>query len=107
MKTLNELEAERLAWSLETFPEATPSSSLIKLVGEIWEVDSDLLTGKDPTEEYADCLMCLFDSAGRAGISVEDITRAFEKKLQKNKARVWKRNDDNTYSHVKTADTNP
>jgi hypothetical protein len=100
-KTLIELEAERLAWSLDIFKDATPVSSLRKLEGEIKEVEADLVTGIDPTEEYADCLMCLFDSAGRAGISVEAITQAFARKLEKNKARTWVKNPDNSYSHVK------
>lgn len=100
-KTLAELEAERLAWSFETFPEATAISSLRKLEGEVAEVEADLLAGTDPTEEYADCLMCLFDSAGRAGITVEQLTIAFAAKLAKNKARSWIKNTDNTYSHQK------
>lgn len=105
MKTIHELEAERLEWSLKTFPDATPHSSLIKLTDEIMEVEQCLIhpdhSKEDATEEYADCLMCLFDSAGRAGIKPEQIFEAFENKLAKNKTRVWKNNGDNTYSHVK------
>jgi hypothetical protein len=40
-------------------------------------------------------------SAGRHGISAEQIIAAFKTKLAKNKARQWARNADNTYSHVK------
>lgn len=101
-KTLIELEAERLEWSLATFKLATPISSLRKLEGEILEIESDLINGEDPLEEYADALMCLFDSAGRRGITLAELTEAFARKLEKNKARTWKRNPDNTYSHVKS-----
>lgn len=111
MKTIIELEAERLEWSLKNFPEATPRSSMLKLQSEVKEVLKEIGTLEklpdgddglgDLTEEYADCLMCLFDSAGRAGVSVEEIFEAFEEKLEINKSRVWKKNDDNTYSHVK------
>jgi hypothetical protein len=104
MKDIIELEKERLKWSLEIFPEATAISSLNKLRGEIDEVERDLRMGfidDGAREEYADCLMCLFDSAGRAGISPDEIFKAFEKKLAKNKARKWVKNPDNTYSHVK------
>lgn len=104
MATLAELERERLEWSLETFKEATPLSSLAKLQDEMDEVANEIQHGHDPAdlvEEYADCLMCLFDSFGRAGITMEQIESAFEAKLAKNKARVWKKNDNNTYSHVK------
>ena len=101
-KTLEQLEAERLAWSLEVFTEATPISSLRKLEGEMKEVEVDLSLGNDPTEEYVDCLMCLLDSAGRAGITMEQLRDGFAKKLAKNKARTWSKNPDNSYSHVKS-----
>lgn len=99
-RTLPDLERERLVWSLETFTEATSISSLRKLEGEIREVEADLLSGNDPTEEYADCLMCLLDSAGRAGLTVDQLTQAFAQKLAVNKQRVWRKNDDNSYSHT-------
>jgi NTP pyrophosphatase (non-canonical NTP hydrolase) len=106
MSTLEELENERLQWSLKTFPEATPISSLRKLEKEMEEVEQHL---NDPghfdrdelIEEYADCLMCLFDSAGRLGIPISEITAAFAIKLIKNKNRKWIKNPDNTYSHIK------
>lgn len=97
------LEKERLEWSLKNFPDATKASSLKKLREEIDEVEVCLLFPdvSDITEEYADCLMCLFDSAGRAGILPEQIFEAFAKKLEINKNRKWKKNPNNTYSHVK------
>ena len=105
MRTIQELENERLQWSLKNFPDATPFSSLQKLKGEIAEVeealDADERDELELLEEYADCLMCLFDSAGRVGMTPDDIFKAFEKKLLKNKGRVWIKNPDNTYSHVK------
>ena len=90
MKNIISLEADRLKWSLENFHEATHFSSLEKLREEIKEVEKELmLLEKFPeqegtlklTVEYADCLMCLLDSAGRAGVSVESIIEAFAEKL--------------------------
>ena len=101
MKSLIELEKERLAWSLETFTEATPIASLRKLESEIKEIEANIVKGHRDPEEYADGIMCLFDAAGREGISVEEIIEAFEAKLAKNKARKWKKNPDNSYSHIK------
>jgi hypothetical protein len=95
------LERERLEWSLKTFTEATAISSLRKLEAEIKEIESDINAGVKEPEEYADALMCLFDSAGRHGITVEDIIKSFAIKLEKNKKRTWHKNDDNTYSHIK------
>ena len=100
-KSIIELEKERFAWSLKTFPEATAISSLRKLETEIEEIEVDIVEGHREPIEYADALMCLFDSAGRHGITVEEIFEAFAVKLEINKARVWKKNPDNSYSHVK------
>lgn len=88
MKNIIDLEKERLRWSLKNLPEATAQSSLEKLKGEIKEVEFELRNNpRNPEiiEEYADCLMCLFDSAGRAGILPKQIFEAFELKLKKNK----------------------
>lgn len=100
-KPIQELEAERLEWALKKFPDATPISSLIKLCSEIEEIHNDIISEVREPMEYADALMCLFDSAGRQGILPEEIFVAFEKKLAINKTRTWNKNPDNTYSHVK------
>jgi len=101
MKSIIELEKERFEWSLKTFPEATAISSLRKLESEIKEIKLDIVIGIKEPMEYADALMCLFDSAGRNGISVERIFKSFEEKLEINKKRKWKKNPDNSYSHLK------
>jgi hypothetical protein len=100
-KTIIELENERMEWALQVFPDATAESSLIKLREEVGEIEADIKRGVIATEEYADALMCLFDSAGRYGVTPVMLFKAFEQKLKKNKAREWKRNSDNTYSHIK------
>lgn len=98
-----ELEKERFEWSSKTFPEATAISSLYKLKDEIDEIIKDIIDGKRRPEEYADCLMCLFDSGGRQEdpILPEEMFEAFSKKLSINKARIWIKNENNTYSHKK------
>ncbi len=103
MTNIIELERQRLEWSLSNFPEATAISSLRKLESEIEEIEVDIIEGHKNPIEYADALMCLFDSAGRNGISVEEIFKAFETKLEINKNRQWVKNPDNTYSHLKLA----
>jgi hypothetical protein len=103
-KTIIELEKERLEWSLATFTEATAISSLHKLRGEVDEIQKDIEAGLRVPEEYADALMCLFDSAGRQGITPEEIIESFEHKLAINKARRWNKNPDNSYSHKKVDD---
>src|SRR5689334_6659330 len=101
MTDILKIEEERFAWSKKTFIEATAISSLRKLEQEIIEIENDLAIGTPEAEEYADALMCLFDSAGRSGITAEEIFIAYEKKFEINKSRTWKKNPDNSYSHVK------
>ena len=96
-----QLEANRMKWALYTFPEATAVSSLNKLREEANEIEQSLLNGQPDPIEYADALMCLFDSAGRAGITPLHVFEAFQEKLLINKTRTWVKNPDNTYSHVK------
>ncbi len=97
------LEEERLEWANQMFPEATAESSLLKLIGEVEEIQKDLAEGKREPIEYADCMMCIFDSGARQKVPITptDIINAFKEKLEINKNREWKKNPDNTYSHVK------
>lgn len=95
---------ERMKWSFQTFPEATALSSLIKLQGEVEELQADILIGKRSPLEYADILHCVFDIAGREvdPVSPEEIFQAFKDKFEINKNRTWIKNADNTYSHKKS-----
>jgi len=96
-----DLEHDRFAWSLKTFPEATPLSSLNHLKSEIREIQESIEDGKPDVKEFADAQMLLFDAAGRCGIGVQDIFDAFREKLEENKARTWEQNEDGFYGHVK------
>jgi hypothetical protein len=95
------MENARFKWALEVFPRATAISSLRKLEEEIKEIEADLHAGTPKAEEYADAMMCLFDSSGRAGISAVEVMRAYQQKFEKNKSREWVMNEDFTYSHIK------
>lgn len=98
---IHSLEDDRFAWSLKTFPEATPLSSLNHLKSEIKEIEESIQDGKPDVKEFADAQMLLFDAAGRCGISVQDIFDAFSEKLEENKAREWVKNEDGFYGHLK------
>lgn len=97
------LEEKRLKWSKETFTEATAHSSVLKLISEAEEIKKDLENGIREPLEYADALMCLFDSAARQETPIfpEEIFEAFRQKIEINMARTWVKNPDNTYSHKK------
>ncbi len=102
-KSIFELEEERFKWSLKTFPEASALGSLKKLKEEVAEIEVNITNGERDVMEYADCLMCLFDSARRQEepILIQEIFDSFEKKLEINKKRTWVKNDKGSYSHVK------
>lgn len=105
--TWKEAIKDFLSFSRVTFSEATAISSMSKLEEECDEV-CDVIAGKDGelAEEYADCLMCIFDSAMRAGISQEEILSAFIDKTATNKSRKWIKSPDNTYSGEKGGEDN-
>lgn len=101
-KSFIELERERSQWSNKIFPEATAFSSLLKAEEEINEIKLDLEEKNPNVFEYVDALMCIFDSAQRAGFPVEKIRDAYEEKNRINiHEREWVKNPNNTYSHIK------
>lgn len=100
---------EHTEWTGKMFTEATAVTSIYKLQAEIVELIEALEQGRFDSDgdraqlldEYADCFMCLMDSAMRRRVSALDILAALRIKLTKNKGRTWVKNPDNTYSHVK------
>lgn len=91
-------------WTAATFPEATAMSSIEKCRDELDELQIEVVFPSSKellTEEYVDSVMCLLDSASRAGVTVNEFVEAFRLKLEKNKARKWIKNANNTYSHIK------
>lgn len=102
-KELIDLEERRFKWSSKIFPNATSFSSLQKLKKEVEEIEKDLENKVRKPSEYADVLMCLFDSARRQEqpITPQEIIDAFREKLEINFRRDWIDNGDGTYSHKK------
>lgn len=95
------LEKERFQWSQRTFPEATPEGSLAKAREELGEIEQDVKNNIKEPIEFADAIMCLFDAAARLGMDATVIMKAYSKKIEINKNRTWKKNPNNSYSHVK------
>lgn len=88
-------------WSQETFGSdlvrgpTGPLKHLAKEVNECLEKPNDL-------EEYADLQFLVFDSARRAGFTVNDLKRAFTEKLKINKMREWnKPSSDEPVEHIR------
>jgi len=96
-----ELEKKRMERSLKTFPHATPRGSLERAKEEIKEIQEYIDNGVKDPYEYLDAIMCIFDVAGRMGISAREVMIAYELKLDINTKRTWNRNPDNSYSHKK------
>jgi predicted house-cleaning noncanonical NTP pyrophosphatase (MazG superfamily) len=95
MKT-NELYELMGKFSIETFPKADSVDHLKKLQSETLEAIED---PKD-VYEYADCLLCIFGAAYKAGFSYEELKLASETKLYVNKNRKWEKLEDGTYQHI-------
>ena len=93
------LEEKRFKWSMETFKEATPLGSLAKAREELDEVEADVKAMELNPEEYADVIMCVFDVAGRMGISAKEVMDAYVAKIAVNKGRKWVKQPDNSYKH--------
>lgn len=105
-KSFEQVVAEHLEFTTETFPLATSLGALIHGHREIDEIRWNIENGIDNSvtkTEYADVLGCIFDSANREGISFDEIMWAFYTKVQVNKKRKWKYNGDGSYSHIKDA----
>ena len=109
METFEKLFEEHRQFSKDKFPDSTWESSLRGLEREIEEVENAradyyVIDGSENKEklgiEYVDCFMYLLDSMSRVGFTIEELQRLFKKKLEINKNREWRKNKDNSYSHV-------
>ena len=101
MVDIHELERERFAWALKTFPNATTIGSVDKLIDEAKEIREDLVNGTPRVDEFADVLFMLFDAGGRVGFTPSDIFEAAAQKFEVNKSRTWSDNENGSYSHIK------
>lgn len=104
MKNFETIAKEHIEFTTATFTEATALSSIYKLQAETEELKAELSNKFNTIElitEYADCFFCLIDSAARCGLSIDHIISSMEQKLEINKSRKWKKNPDNSYSHIK------
>lgn len=102
------LAKKHFAFTSETFPMATPLGSLNKAMAEITETAIELRRSEENIEhitmEYADVFLCLIDSFSRMSITAAEVLEAMNTKININKARKWKLNEDGqTYSHIKAS----
>ena len=110
MRTLEDLYKEHQLFAEEKFPDSTWESSLKGLRREIKECEKEgkrLSKNPDLDQsseewgiEYVDCFMYLLDSMARAGFTIDDLKEFFQEKLNINNDRNWKKNSNNTYSHI-------
>lgn len=89
-------------WSVMQFAKADEFVSLNKAKKEIDELELELGCGDDRAalDEYADVFLCLFHSAKKKGFSVTQVLNAIHEKAEINYKREWRKNDDDTYSHI-------
>lgn len=104
-KNLKDFWIEQAAWSEKTFgptSERGPLGPLKHLAKEVQEVI------KDPSDlmEFVDCLFLVLDATRRAGFTYDQLVEGAFKKLDINKARVWKTtgNPDEPIEHDRSKD---
>ena len=87
----NELASDQSEWSQATFgtdAERGPLGALRHLEKEARECQAAVGTN-DLAEELADCLLLLLDASRRAGLKPMTLVEAAQKKMVKNRERVW------------------
>lgn len=94
-------------FAIVKFEDSTEISSLEKAKDEIKELKErlegewDIYIAPLEKEEYVDVIMCILHSAAKRGYTANEIMTAFAEKFGVNKKREWKKNPNNTYSHIK------
>lgn len=84
------------SFAAKTFSEASAVDHLEKLKQEAQEAKEN---PKDITE-YADCLLCLFGAANKAGFTYNELLEATRDKLFIVENRQWEKKPDGTYQHI-------
>lgn len=104
-------------WHEQTFKDATLPGQLVKFAEEMNEFDVAINSGQDALSELADMIIVaagierfdeLFASAfvqftymeaSDAGFDMTELWEAVQKKMEKNRKRVWKKTAEGTYHH--------
>lgn len=93
---VRQLSAGIREWSDKAFGVGRNGLSMAyHLKKEVDEVIQDIETFVDPGKELADCLMLVLDCASHSGISVRDLLKLTDEKLEINKNRKWGTPDEN------------
>lgn len=99
-KKLNTLISKQKKFSNKTFGNPQKCNFKIPLLHLKEEID-EVLSNPDDKIEWADCLLLFLDAVQRKGFSIENIIDISHKKLKINKKRVWKKDSNGLYKHVK------
>ena len=104
-------------WHSETFPDVTLPGQLIKFAEEMNEFDVAINSGQDALSELADMIIVaagirrfdeLFASAfveftymeaSDAGFDMTELWDTVQKKMEKNRKRIWNKMTNGTYHH--------
>lgn len=102
------LKNDIVNWSIEVFPDLTEEKQTLKLQEEVFELEN-ATTEEEKMCEMADVFIVAIILAIRFNSSLGktvstlaslfDIQEYVEKKMIKNKARVWKKVSNGTYHH--------
>ena len=95
--TFEELLRDTGEWADINLPNEDVVGKLTHLKEEVDEV----LATPDDVEEWADCFMLLYDALRKQGLPFREVQTAMERKLEKNRLRVWEETSPGVYHHVK------
>lgn len=98
---MSELQAEIVAWIIETFPDRSSEGLLTHFREEVAELCEELESSppdeQNVREECADVMHFLFQIAGQYGFDLMEETR---RKFEINQARTWAASEDGIVRHV-------
>jgi hypothetical protein len=90
-------------WQEETFDSSAEDSTsgVIREAKELRGAFINREAKEAKLTEATDVIMFLLYAIKKSGYTIDELKLAFIKKLKENRLREWKKNSDNTFSHVK------
>lgn len=92
------------AWQNETFGQSNAMAKANHLAAEVIELITAIKRDDElnAAEEIADCIILLFGTASKLGLTHADVCRAVDTKMQTNKKRTWGTPDQfGVVNHIK------
>lgn len=100
LDTFNDFYKRYAEFSNSTFGTPEERGCLSPLL-HLQEEVKELMDKPNDEMEWADCFLLLLDAARRKGHSVDALVKFANAKLEINKNRSWKQDENGVYKHIK------